>query len=73
MKEKLEIRDIPDEDFGNFHTLGGFVLSALGRIPEKGEFFEYTGWRFEILDVDNNRIDEVLASPLSDTPSEQTV
>ena len=65
MKEKLAIPDIPDEDFGNFHTLGGFVLTSLGRIPKKGEFFEYAGWRFEVVDVDHNRIDEVLATPLS--------
>ena len=68
MKEKLELRDIPDEDFGNFHTLGGFVLTSLGRIPKKGEFFEYAGWRFEVVDVDQNRVDEVLASPL-DAPT----
>ena len=64
MKGKLGIPDIPAEDFGNFHTLGGFVLTALGRIPKKGEFFEYAGWRFEVVDVDHNRIDEVLATPL---------
>ena len=64
MKGKLAIPDIPAEDFGNFHTLGGFVLTALGRIPKKGEFFEYAGWRFEVVDVDHNRIDEVLATPL---------
>ena len=52
------------KSFGNFHTLGGFVLTALGRIPKKGEFFEYAGWRFEVVDVDHNRIDEVLATPL---------
>ena len=64
MKGKLGIPDIPAEDFGNFHTLGGFVLTAQGRIPKKGEFFEYAGWRFEVVDVDHNRIDEVLATPL---------
>jgi putative hemolysin len=64
MKGKLELREIPDEDFGNFHTVGGFVLSALGRIPKKGESFDYAGWRFEVVDVERNRVDEVLASPL---------
>ena len=64
MKTKLGIPDLPDEDYGNFHTLGGFVLTSLGRIPKKGEFFEYADWRFEVVDVDHNRIDEVLATPL---------
>ncbi len=69
MKEKLGLRDIPDEDFGNFHTLGGFVLTSMGRIPKKSEFFEYSGWRFEVVDVDQNRIDEVLASPINAQPA----
>ncbi len=67
MKDKLNLRDLPDEDFGNFHTLGGFVLNMLGRIPKKGEFFEYADWRFEVVDVDHNRVDEVLATPVSPT------
>lgn len=65
MKEKLGIHDIPDESFGNFHTVGGFVLNSLGRIPKKGESFDYAGWRFEVVDVERNRVDEVLASPLT--------
>lgn len=64
MKEKLGIRDVPQEMLGNFHTLGGFVLTALGRIPRKGDNFDCAGWRFEVVDVDHNRVDEVLASPL---------
>lgn len=70
MKEKLAIRDIPDESFGNFHTLGGFVLTTLGRIPKKGEIFEYAGWRFEVVSVERNRVDEVLASPIGDDNNE---
>ncbi len=70
MKEKLALPDVPDEDFGNFHTLGGFVLTMLGRIPKKGEFFEYANWRFEVLDVDQNRVDEVLASPIGESTEE---
>ena len=65
MKVKLGLRNVPDEDFGNFHTVGGFVLSSLGRIPKKGESFDYADWRFEVVDVERNRVDEVLASPLS--------
>ncbi len=61
MKDKLEIRSVPDEDLGNFHTVGGFVLASLGRIPRKSEQFICSGWEFEIVDVDGNRVDQVLA------------
>lgn len=64
MKVKLDLRAVPDEAFGNFHTVGGFVLYELGRIPKKGECFDYAEWRFEVVDVERNRVDQVLASPL---------
>ncbi|MES2366754.1 MAG: hemolysin family protein [Pseudomonadota bacterium] len=61
MKDKLEIRSVPHEDLGNFHTVGGFVLASLGRIPRKSEQFSCGDWDFEVVDVDRNRVDQVLA------------
>ena len=62
MKEKLGIRDVPDEALGNYHTVGGFVLALLGHIPRKAERFAWDGWEFEVVDVDRNRVDQVLAT-----------
>ena len=64
LKVKLEINYIHQEELGNFHTIGGFVLAELGRIPRKTESFEWAGWNFEVVDVDNNRVDQVLATKL---------
>ncbi len=61
MKDKLGIRTLPHEELGNFHTVGGFVLASLGRIPRKSEQFTCCGWDFEVVDVDRNRVDQVLA------------
>ncbi|WP_146514820.1 hemolysin family protein [Rubripirellula amarantea] len=61
MKYKLEIANVPNEELGNYHTVGGFVLASLGRIPRKTERFEWSGWSFEVVDVDRNRVDQVLA------------
>ena len=66
MKEKLGIRAVPDEALGNYHTVGGFVLALLGHIPKKAERFAWDGWLFEVVDVDRNRVDQVLAT-LSET------
>lgn len=63
MKEKLNIHALPYEELGNFHTVGGFVLASLGRIPHKSEKFSFENWDFEVLDVDKNRIDQVLVIP----------
>lgn len=66
MKDKLDIRHIPQEHLGNFHTVGGFVLASLGHIPRKAERFTWADWEFEVVDVDRNRVDQVLASRVSE-------
>ena len=48
--------DLPDEDF---HTLGGFVFGQLGRAPEPGDDVAYNGLRFDVLEVEGNRIERV--------------
>jgi len=61
VKELLELPHLPEEDLGNYHTLGGFMFSQIGHIPKKAESFEWGGWRFEVMDMEKNRVDEVLA------------
>jgi putative hemolysin len=46
----------------DYHTVAGFVLDRMRRVPRIGESFHYGGWRFEIVDVDGRRIDKVLAA-----------
>lgn len=72
MKDKLDIRHIPQEHLGNFHTVGGFVLASLGHIPRKAERFAWGEWEFEVVDVDRNRVDQVLASRASAPPATPT-
>jgi CBS domain containing-hemolysin-like protein len=43
-----------------FHTIAGFVLAELGRLPAPGDGFSYDGWRFEVVDMDGRRIDKLL-------------
>ncbi|MDX2232052.1 MAG: hemolysin family protein [Leptolyngbyaceae cyanobacterium bins.349] len=61
--KKLVDKDfLPGEETGNFHTLGGFVMHSLGRIPESGQHFEYDELRFEVVDMDGTRVDKVLVT-----------
>lgn len=64
MKEKLGLTSLPEEEMGNYHTVGGFVITAVGRIPKKAETFDWNGWRFEVVDMDKNRVDEIFARPI---------
>jgi putative hemolysin len=52
----------PAEGDGHYHTLAGFLLYQLGYIPHPGECVEWSGFRFEIIDMDGNRIDRLLVS-----------
>ena len=61
-EETIGVRDL--RDAGDFHTVAGFVLHAIGRIPKAGESFEHSGYRFEVVDMDERRIDKILVSPL---------
>jgi len=64
-KLRFELSALPGEADGNFETLGGFVLDRFGHIPSAGEYFEWVGWRFEVIDMDHNRVDKVLMVPVA--------
>lgn len=57
----------PDEGDDAYHTLAGFILYQLGYIPKAGEKLDWNGWRFEVVDMDGNRIDQLLVQPISST------
>jgi putative hemolysin len=64
LKELLNTEQLPREDRGNFQTLGGFVVTQFGHIPRASDHFEWNGYRFEVMDMDGNRVDKVLIMPL---------
>ena len=44
------------------HTVGGWVMDALGHVPKAGESFECAGFRVEVVDMDGRRVDKALVS-----------
>jgi putative hemolysin len=70
LKEALQIRKLPRERDGTYTTAGGFVMTSLGRIPTSGDRFEQDGWSYEVLDMDGNRVDKILVSPIA-TPEQE--
>ena len=58
VKLTLGLERLPEE--ASYHTLAGFILAQLGRVPEEGQSVVYDGWRFEVVDMDGRRIDKVL-------------
>jgi putative hemolysin len=54
---------IPLPTAHRYHTLAGFALDQMKRLPRIGESFSHGLWRFEIVDLDGTRIDKILAVP----------
>jgi putative hemolysin len=66
MKFVLEADDeLPGEEENAYNTLGGFVMYVLGDIPKAADHFEEAGYRFEVMDMDKNRVDKVLVIRLT--------
>ncbi len=60
--EMSELLGVPLPADRDYETVAGFVLSRLRHLPETGEAFSASGWRFEVVDLDGRKIDKVLAT-----------
>ena len=67
LKSVLDIGDdLPGEEERSFNTIGGFIMHVLGRIPMATDHFVAAGWRFEVMDMDRNRVDKVLLARVAE-------
>lgn len=69
-KKLFAIKRVPGEENDWFQTVGGFVMSQLGKIPQVSDLFEWQGLKMEVLDMDRNRVDKILVTPLPDGQKE---
>jgi putative hemolysin len=60
MADHLKLPLPPERDY---QTTAGYVLSAFRRVPGTGDQVVNGEWRFEVVDMDGNRIDKILATP----------
>ncbi|MEH2178871.1 hemolysin family protein [Nostoc sp.] len=61
--ELFGMEEWESEERGSYQTLGGFVITHLGRIPTAADYFEWQSMRIEVMDMDGNRVDKVLIVP----------
>ena len=64
-RETVDPEGLPEEEEDQYTTLGGFVMMHLEKIPTTGDHFEWGGYRFEVVDMDERRVDKILVSPLA--------
>lgn len=62
-KKAFAISHLPGEEDEWYQTVGGFVMSQLGKIPRVSDKFEWQGLKIEVLDMDRNRVDKILVTP----------
>jgi putative hemolysin len=65
-KALFDINKLPNEASGLYHTAGGFAMMHLERVPSAGDHFECCGLRFEIVDMDENRVDKLIVVPVNE-------
>ncbi|MDE8034790.1 hemolysin family protein [Actinobacillus equuli subsp. equuli] len=56
----LEIESFPNAE--NYETIGGFMMYMLRKIPKKTDFVLYDQYKFEIIDTENFKIDQLMVS-----------
>lgn len=67
LRDVLGIEDeLPEQDTNSYHTLGGFAMYTLGRVPHAAERFSWRDYHFEIVDMDGNRVDKVIVTRKAD-------
>ena len=63
VKDLLGLTELPGDDSGDFHTLGGFLMGRLNRVPSVADYVTVGDYRFEVVDMDGRRVDRVLIAP----------
>ncbi|AMO50859.1 Hemolysin, contains CBS domains [Kosakonia oryzendophytica] len=56
----LDIDEFPQS--GNYETIGGFMMFMLRKIPKRTDAVKFSGYKFEVVDIDNYRIDQLLVT-----------
>lgn len=71
LEHALGIDELPEDSA--YETVAGFMMYMLRKIPKRTDKVTTNGFAFEVLDVDNNRIDQVLVTRIKtvqDAPAE---
>ena len=63
----LDIDEFPQS--GNYETIGGFMMFMLRKIPKRTDSVKYSGYKFEVVDIDNYKIDQLLVTRLDSKPT----
>lgn len=74
VKHALTIEEFPENE--NYETIAGFIMYRLRKIPRPADAVEYAGFKFEVVDIDHYKIDQLLVTQVlpnleGDSPAPQ--
>ncbi|MCO5102721.1 MAG: hemolysin family protein [Burkholderiaceae bacterium] len=67
VRHALSLDELPHDT--EYETLAGFLMVMLRRVPRRTDSVQWGGYKFEVMDVDSYRIDQVLVSRLPPGPA----
>jgi len=71
IKHALEIDEMPDDE--NYETIAGFMMYKLRKIPRPADAVIFGAYKFEVVDVDHFKIDQLLVTRLLEKSTEPEV
>lgn len=73
LKDRLNLKSVPEEHKGRYNTLSGMMMWLIGSVPRTCDVVEWQGWKLEVVDLDGNRVDKVLASRLDEVQEKKVM
>lgn len=61
----LEIEEFPEQS--HYETVAGFLIYTMKRLPKRAEFINFAGYKFEVVDVEGVKVEQLLVTRISDT------
>jgi CBS domain containing-hemolysin-like protein len=70
LEHVLGVDSLPEDS--TYETVAGFMMYMLRKIPKRTDRVYYGDFRFEVIDVDNNKIDQIIVTPIKKEPEVKT-
>ena len=64
----FDLKELPEGDEAAYQTLGGMIMTMLGRVPAAGSKVTWGGYELEVMDMDGRRVDKVLVTKMPASP-----
>ena len=61
-EEFFKLGKLPRREEVDYQTVGGMIMTTLGRMPVVGDTFLVNGYQVEVIDMDGHRVDKILVS-----------